>query len=507
MKTLPRILSLLGFLGLGQCAHAATVATGDALEIRHRNPTASNYATNMYAHIPPSGQAGLILFTGADDIETVVLGPGLSWTPRDPSGTPHGQLNVAPQIQPDWNAVSGLGQILNKPSLFSGAWADLTGKPTFSTVATSGAYSDLSGLPTLFDGTWGSLTGKPTFAAVAVSGAYSDLSGVPSLGTAAAQNTSFFATAAQGTLASTAVQPGSLSTVATTGVYADLLSKPTLGTAAAQNSTTFATAAQGVLASTAVQPGSLATVAVTGAYSDLSGKPTLGTAAATAITDYATAAQGTLAGTALQPAAIGVSVQAYSAALGTFSTNGSSYYLSRANHTGTQSVSTITGLAGVATTGAYSSLSGLPTLGTAAAQNTTAFDAAGAATTAQAFAIQRANHTGSQAISTVTGLQAALDSKTTVYRVIGTVAGGAGRVTVTYPSFGAGVVPVVQAVAVKPTGATLSYNTAIYGDPTDTSCTVETNTVNPTILGILGSILVTQPAPNGTKVHIYVTAP
>lgn len=44
-------------------------------------------------------------------------------------------------------------------------------------------------------------------------------------------------------------------------------------------------------------------------------KPTLGTAAATASTDYATAAQGAKADTALQPAAIGVSVQAYDAAL------------------------------------------------------------------------------------------------------------------------------------------------------------------------------------------------
>jgi hypothetical protein len=61
-------------------------------------------------------------------------------------------------------------------------------------------------------------------------------------------------------------------------------------------------------------------------------------------------------------------------------------------------------LATVATSGAYTDLSGKPTLGTAAAQNTTAFDAAGAATTAQAFAVQRANHTGTQAASTITGL-------------------------------------------------------------------------------------------------------
>ena len=138
-------------------------------------------------------------------------------------------------------------------------------------------------------------------AAVATSGAYSSLSGLPTLGTAAAQATSAFATAAQGALADTAVQPGDLATVATSGAYSDLSGRPTLGTAAAQATSAFATAAQGALAATAVQPGDLATVATSGAYSDLSGRPTLGTAAAAATGDFATAAQGALADTALQP--------------------------------------------------------------------------------------------------------------------------------------------------------------------------------------------------------------
>lgn len=71
--------------------------------------------------------------------------------------------------------------------------------------------------------------------------------------------------------------------------------------AALINPSNFATAAQGSLADSAVQPGDLATVATTGAYSDLSGKPTLGTAAAAATTDFATAAQGLLADSAIQP--------------------------------------------------------------------------------------------------------------------------------------------------------------------------------------------------------------
>ncbi len=57
--------------------------------------------------------------------------------------------------------VSGLHAVAT-----SGAYANLTGKPTLATVATSGAYADV--------------TGTPSLATVATSGAYSDLSGSPS---------------------------------------------------------------------------------------------------------------------------------------------------------------------------------------------------------------------------------------------------------------------------------------------------------------------------------------
>lgn len=62
------------------------------------------------------------------------------------------------QVNSDWNATSGVSQVLNKPTLFSGSYADLTGKP----VLFSGNYADLFGKPALFDGTYTSLTGKPT---------------------------------------------------------------------------------------------------------------------------------------------------------------------------------------------------------------------------------------------------------------------------------------------------------------------------------------------------------
>lgn len=40
----------------------------------------------------------------------------------------------AAQVNSDWNATGGISAILNKPTLFSGAYADLTGKPTIPTL-------------------------------------------------------------------------------------------------------------------------------------------------------------------------------------------------------------------------------------------------------------------------------------------------------------------------------------------------------------------------------------
>jgi hypothetical protein len=159
--------------------------------------------------------------------------------------------------------ISGLATVAT-----TGAYSDLSGKPTLATVATSGAYADLSGTPSL--------------ATVATTGAYSDLSGKPTLGTAAALDVGTTAlkvvqldasaklpavdgsqltnlpsapvtsvAGKTGAVTLTASDISGLATVATTGAYSDLSGKPTL-----------------------------ATVATTGAYSDLSGKPTLGTAAA-----------------------------------------------------------------------------------------------------------------------------------------------------------------------------------------------------------------------------------
>jgi hypothetical protein len=81
----------------------------------------------------------------------------------------------AAQVNSDWNAVSGVAQILNKPALFSGAYSDLTGKPTLF----SGSYTDLTNKPSLFSGSYTDLSNRPTL----FSGAYTDLTGKPTIPT------------------------------------------------------------------------------------------------------------------------------------------------------------------------------------------------------------------------------------------------------------------------------------------------------------------------------------
>jgi hypothetical protein len=75
----------------------------------------------------------------------------------------------AAQVNADWDSVSGVSQILNKPNLAnvatSGNYNDLTNRPVLAAVALSGSYSDL--------------INSPSLAAVATSGNFNDLSNKP----------------------------------------------------------------------------------------------------------------------------------------------------------------------------------------------------------------------------------------------------------------------------------------------------------------------------------------
>jgi hypothetical protein len=155
-----------------------------------------------------------------------------------------------------------------------------------------------------------------------------------------------------------------------------------------------------------VTASSLATVATSGDYTDLISLPTLGTAAATAITDYATSAQGTSADTAFgwgDHAAVGYVLG------GTFAT--------------------------VATSGDYTDLISLPTLGTAAATAATDY-----ATSAQGANADTAFGWGNHALAGYGGGGGGItwELKTTTYTAVandGIIADTSGGIwTLTLPA-------------------------------------------------------------------------
>jgi hypothetical protein len=168
-----------------------------------------------------------------------------------------------------------------------------------------------------------------------------------------------------------------LATVATSGAYEDLSGRPTLGTAAATDATAYAPAAQGVTGGDSHDHSGGDGAQID--YGSLSGLPTLGSAAAAATGDFAPAGHvgsgGTAHSNAVASGAAGFMTGADKAKLDGVAANATANasdaaLRDRATHTGTQAASTITGLATVATSGAYGDLSGRPTLGTASAANT-----------------------------------------------------------------------------------------------------------------------------------------
>lgn len=133
-------------------------------------------------------------------------------------------LGTSTQLNSDWNANSGVTQILNKPNL--------------STVAISGSYNDLSNKPTIpsspVNADWNSVSGlsqilnKPTISTVGTTGNYNDLTNKPNLSLYyLATNPSGYITSSSLTWNNITGKP-TFSTVSTSGNYNDLINKPTI---------------------------------------------------------------------------------------------------------------------------------------------------------------------------------------------------------------------------------------------------------------------------------------
>jgi len=163
------------------------------------------------------------------------------WNPGDTiifNGTAWNKINGA---SPEVLSVAGLYGAITGSALKSAlsiAASDVSG---LATVATSGSYTDLSNQPTIpaaqVNTDWNATSGvsqvlnKPTLATVATSGSYTDLSNKPTLGSLASQSSVNLASQATGSLP--ASQVSGLATVATSGAYSNLSGAPALGSLAA----------------------------------------------------------------------------------------------------------------------------------------------------------------------------------------------------------------------------------------------------------------------------------
>jgi len=183
------------------------------------------------ASLPVGGLTGQVLAKASDADQDVVWqtisgGGAITW------GGITGTLSSQTDLQTALNGKATTAQgALADTALQPGAiipWTDVSGKPTFATVATTGVYSDLSGIPGTFtpaahNQAWSTITATPTT--------------LDGYGIADA------ATAAQGALADTASQPGHTHAQGdVTGLVTALAGKQPLATVLTNTTAAFTTA-------------------------------------------------------------------------------------------------------------------------------------------------------------------------------------------------------------------------------------------------------------------------
>lgn len=224
------------------------------------------------------------------DKPTIPPGVVVDQTYNASSANAQSGVAVAGAIAGKQDTIADLATIRSGAS--AGATAVQPGD--LATVATTGAYSDLSGTPTIpvVDQVYNAASANAqsgTAVASAISTKQDTISDLATIRSGAAAG-------------STAVQPSSLATVATTGDYADLQNKPSIPAAQVNSDWNSSSGVSQIL-----NKPTLATVATTGDYGDLLNKPTI-PAAVTVDQTYSASSTNAQSGTAVAEAVAAISM-------------------------------------------------------------------------------------------------------------------------------------------------------------------------------------------------------
>jgi len=168
-----------------------TLFSGDYDDLTNKPtiPTNNNQLTNGAGYTTNTGT----VTASSTDTFTNKSGNISQWTNDAGYLTSSSDSQTLSFANPNLSISNGNSVDLSALTPTSLAWSAITSTPTTLsgygiTDAFSGAYADLSGKPTLFDGAFSSLTGKPTTVSGygitdAFSGAYADLTGKPTIPT------------------------------------------------------------------------------------------------------------------------------------------------------------------------------------------------------------------------------------------------------------------------------------------------------------------------------------
>lgn len=168
----------------------------------------------------------------------------------------------APSSATTWSNIAGKPAVVAEGADQATARASIGAGTSSLVIGTTATTAMAGNTPIPAPSTWANIAGKPAFVAEGATATAARTA--LGLGTAATTASTAYATASQGALADTAVQPAGLPT------WTTISGKPTfvaegasasaartslgLGTAATTASSAYATAAQGILADTAIQP-------------------------------------------------------------------------------------------------------------------------------------------------------------------------------------------------------------------------------------------------------------